>query len=253
VLRDGRHATRVLSAYEVLDARPAALLEVELTTGEYISGQVTDAVGEPIPSAALVAQSWLAPPTRSVADEDGRFELGPFAYGAAVGVEATADGFGPGSAAQVIAPARDVLIPLERRGVLRGRILEDATEEPVERFRIAFHRRSGTFFSTPYPGERDFDSRDGRFEWSDLQPGAWNLTLFAPGYQPAEVLGVTIPPDGATQEITIRVVKGRSVEGFVFDRDCGAGFASATVWNGVTTDSICRRRLRTGLRSVTSD
>ncbi|MGH8186475.1 MAG: hypothetical protein ACREUC_07925, partial [Steroidobacteraceae bacterium] len=48
--------------------------------------------------------------------------------------------------------------------VLRGRVIDAATREPVRKFTLQFHWDRSTGFRETPPG-RTFDTDDGRFEW----------------------------------------------------------------------------------------
>lgn len=125
------------------------------------------------------------------------------------------------SSADVPLPAADA--PVEN--VLRGRAFDAVTGEPVTKFEIVWRQPHDERWQYFKSRERTFQTVDGRFEYTDVLPGRWIVTVTAPGYQRFELPDVRIT-NGPQQELLLPLQKGHVVRGRVYDEATGAGIAA---------------------------
>lgn len=112
--------------------------------------------------------------------------------------------------------------------ILRGRVIDAATREPVRKFTLHVHWDRSTGYRQAPPA-RTFDTDDGRFEWADATPGVWAIIGSARGYQRFELEGVQLQPGETTPEIVMPLRRGHAVKGRVYDEASGVGIAAASV------------------------
>ena len=112
--------------------------------------------------------------------------------------------------------------------ILRGRVIDAATQEPVRKFSLHFHWDRSTGYRQS-PAARKFDTNDGRFEWADATPGVWTIIGSARGYQRFELEGVRLRPGETTREVVMPLRRGHAVQGRVYDEATGVGIAGASV------------------------
>ena len=126
--------------------------ELVLFKGFLVVGQVVDGDGAPV-AGAEVRADWLQPTAEPHRDwgelvhrevrrhttgrtgDDGSFRLGPFEAGPKVEVFATSPELGSSKRLEVFAPYDGLVLAL-RRDVVRGRVVDAATGEPVESFEL---------------------------------------------------------------------------------------------------------------------
>jgi hypothetical protein len=125
-------------------------------------------------------------------------------------------------------PAVEEKAKLPAGAILRGRVIDAATAEPVRKFTLHFHWDRSTGYREAPPA-RTFDTDDGRFEWEDATPGVWAIIGSARGYQRFELEGVRLRPGETTPEIVMPLRPGHAVKGRVYDEASGVGIAAASV------------------------
>ena len=161
--------------------------ELVLFKGFLVVGQVVDGDGAPV-AGAEVRADWMQPTAEPHRDwgelvhrevrrhttgrtgDDGSFRLGPFEAGPKVEVFATSPELGSSKRLEVFAPYDGLVLAL-RRDVVRGRVVDAATGEPVESFQLRAHR-NGRTHSTRHA--------DGHFE-VQVDPDTDSLHIEAPG------------------------------------------------------------------------
>ena len=125
-------------------------------------------------------------------------------------------------------PAVEEKAKLPAGAILRGRVIDAATREPVRKFTLHFHWDRSTGYRQAPPA-RTFDTDDGRFEWADATPGVWAIIGSARDYQRFELEGVRLRPGETTPEIVMPLRRGHAVKGRVYDEATGVGIAAASV------------------------
>lgn len=127
----------------------------------------------------------------------------------------------PASSANIPAPAAETPVA----NVLRGRAFDAVTGEPVTNFEIVWRQPRAERWQLFNSQERTFQTTDGRFEYTDVPPGKWIVTVTARGYQRFELPEVRITTE-SQQELLLPLQKGHTVRGRVYDEATGAGIAA---------------------------
>ncbi|WP_116811353.1 MSCRAMM family protein [Steroidobacter cummioxidans] len=129
----------------------------------------------------------------------------------------------PSSASSAVIPAPAAEAPVAN--VLRGRAFDAVTGEPVTRFEIVWRQPREERWQFFKSRERTFETTDGRFEYTDVLPGKWIVTVTARGYQRFELPDIRITT-GPQQELLLPLQKGHAVRGRVYDEATDAGIAA---------------------------
>lgn len=204
------------------------ILQIVLSTTATITGQVVDQSGGAVEGASIVAKERSGNAYQTLSDARGRFELADVYGGQSVVLSATSPGYA--SARSVIVVGRQTpRLVLRATSVVRGRVVSARDQSPVKSFSLEFSRRPNAIFRQSTPGGRHFESEDGTFEWQDVPPGAWTVTVRAAGYQPAEIAGIQLNPKEVTEGIVFNVAPGLSLSGTVVDAASGVFVAGASI------------------------
>jgi hypothetical protein len=155
----------------------------------------------------------------------------------------------PASVEAEAATASAMAPPSASLATFRGRVIDAATQQPVREFEVAFHSTQHSRSADP-PGARVYQTKDGRFEWRGVTPGAWLLTVSASGYQRFELAGV-IPNEPAQRELLVPMRAGYALRGRVYDEASGAGVAAADVSFREAQDPLFGSNWRSRPRIVT--
>jgi len=110
----------------------------------------------------------------------------------------------PAATSSANSPAPAVDAPVAN--VLHGRAFDVVTGEPVKKFEIVWRQPREERWQFFKSRERTFETSDGRFEYTDVPPGKWIVTVTAAGYQRFELPDVRIA-DGPRQEILLPLQK----------------------------------------------
>jgi protocatechuate 3,4-dioxygenase beta subunit len=216
---------------------------VVLAPGAAIRGVVTDAQGEPVADAevlargadrdgmSLVAGAGESPGVFTAAD--GSFVLADLAPGRTFDLAVTHTGYGPASAPGVAVPTpsplRIVLRPTAR---VSGRVtapdgkpVAGATLTLDEERRGFAGARGFSFQPTRKEGTAD---DLGGFSFADVSPGPFVLSAEAPHRQPAELRGLEAKAGEELKRVEIVLAAGATVEGRVLSPE-GRPIADAEV------------------------
>ena len=242
------YAEQTLPPRPVRRVRPPQPLEVRLQPGASIAGRVLAPSGGAIARARVRARP-VASPGKTLlgdhmveADVEGRFVLSGLGAGSWV-LAAEKTGFTGGrfllddtvtppvyGTSSVNARTGDdgVNLYLVPAPILEGRVLDDATGEPVKAFRLFTH-------TSRYPAAidpqriRSVVSEDGTFRYpldhaSIVARHFW-LQILSPGYAPDRVeLGVALGLNGRVRasapvyrDIEVRLIEGSTLTGRIVD------------------------------------
>ena len=210
------HMPLVLDDVQIRDDG-ANRVELELIPAAFVEGRVVDADGAPAAGVEVNAQ-WFD--LRARTREDGSFRLGPFEAGREVTLHARSPELGSTQWYRVAAPYRGLALQIGRH-VVRGRVVDAISGQPVKHFRV-----------TAFLGEVSNESvsvgtRDGSFEVS-VNAAANFFVVDAPGRFPWSsdlVLG-----SGGEYDLgELALEPDRSIAGRVVDRLSGAPIAGAWV------------------------
>jgi hypothetical protein len=141
-------------------------------------------------------------------------------------------------AADTNAPAPPATTAAAPATGFRGRVIDAVTRLPLPEFEVRLipirHEGMGTSYLEPIT--KTFQSKSGRFVWSDLDAGTWVAGVCAPGHQMFNVPEFTIEAGKATGEIVMPLLRGYAVRGQVVDASTGAGIAEAGIGFRVPAD-----------------
>jgi RNA polymerase sigma-70 factor (ECF subfamily) len=199
-----------------------------LEPGHWLAGRVVDEESRPLAGARIHAMPTLDLLNPAVAypavlraartDEEGRFRLEDLP-GPKAAVEIRAADRRPPKEIEVEVD-REVDLVLEGYGVIRGRVVDAATGEPVQVFNVRRNLES--------PG-LSFTDAGGRFLLDGLpRSGETKVAVDAGGYISLE-LGLTARSGGQAEDVTFALHRGIRLEGVVVDAATGAPLAGVQV------------------------
>lgn len=245
-------------AKTVIDQQTHGGIQIELSKGRALSGVVRFEDGRPAVEAELLVTF------------DQNFGFGPAAFNQLRGAKGSARsdaegsfrvsglGGGPfvliakskqdgvdylGRLDAVASDTQDIDLVLHPPLSIHG-LVQDAVGKSVESFTVHASRMSeGTVGEMESGSHReDFESPDGRFEISGLQPGKWNVVVTAETSAPSAKETVMLPRDGVPLSFVLELPA--SVSGTVVTSD-GIGVANAQVEID-TGLSVMQNRFRGG-------
>jgi hypothetical protein len=213
---------------------PSEGLIVELVPAEkpHLKGTVLNSqTGQPIKqfkarikkNKALRGMNYL-PPNQWFAfdNNDGRFEmdaLGPGIYK----VQIVAEGFAWTWSEDVNTDRNvPVVIKLSGGGSIKGSVI-DEKGNPVSGATVIPFSMAGAL--SPSPAEKEtfasedgaVETKNGKFMLNSLQPGKETLKVVHADYTPLIVKDIDVNDGQTTEEIKIVLLKGATVEGYVYD------------------------------------
>ena len=208
-------------------------IDIVLARGFFVVGHVVDGNGVSVADAE-VRGDWLQPKAEPYRDgselvhrvirrraagrtaNDGSFRLGPFEAGPRLEVVAISREAGSSKRMEVFAPYEGLVLEL-RRDMVRGRVVDAATGEPISGFEVRAHRDGRT---------RATRHADGYFE-VQVDPDTDSIDIEAPGRFPWFArLG---SGGGATDLGRIALERARSITGRVRYSRSGDPIAGALV------------------------
>ena len=239
----GRYLVEATAAGHVPVLREAAVresganrLDVVLQEAFFVAGHVVDEAGAPVAGAAVSAD-WRQPHeagagrhesvvrssrrrTTVATGDDGSFRLGPFEAGPTLPVFATSAESGSSRRQEATAPFDGLVLQL-RRHVVRGRVVDAATGDPLRGFRVHANR-NGRMRTTSHA--------DGRFE-TVVDPDTDSIHVEAAGRFPWFTRLFT--SRGGVYDLgAIALQRERSVTGRVRNATSGEPIAGAVVRRG---------------------
>jgi Carboxypeptidase regulatory-like domain len=202
-----------MPATHILAGTVNELPPVTLGVAAAIRGRVVDQQRGPIAGANVYAIDRTLDVLSTVTDSNGHFELTNLTEGDEVSLQVESDHAAPGQV-KVRAPASNVTIQLSEALMVRGRVYDASTSQPITDFSVErIVRAPGTItFRLGGSAARMFHADDGLFELNGLPPGPCVLRVRASGYQAAEVAVPSVP---VIEEIAVPVLRGTSVAGRV--------------------------------------
>lgn len=224
-------------------ARSLTAPDLVLKPGGRLTGRVVDALGAALPGARIAVLARGRERTilgldralaRAVTRSDGRFSLSALPATVELSLRVAAPGTNP--RALVLAPlsggadGEELVIALRSGRIALGRVL-DTEERPVVGAEVRLLPTAGEAREgEAEAGWRALSGENGQFEVAEVEEGLVNLVVRAPGYAPARVRGLRIPPGAGAFELgTVILEPGVSVRGRVVDV-VGKGVGEAAVW-----------------------
>jgi hypothetical protein len=144
----------------------------------------------------------------------------------------TAQGTAPSAPEPAPAP------PSEPATGFHGRVIDAVTRQPLQAFEVQLTpiQRQGLGTNYLEPIKRTFQSKSGRFAWSDVAPGLWQAAISAPGHQAFNVPEFRVEAGKATREMVMPLLRGYAVSGRIVELSTGAGIADAGIGFRVVGD-----------------
>jgi protocatechuate 3,4-dioxygenase beta subunit len=200
-----------MPATHILAGTVNELPPVTLGAAASIRGRVVDQQRGPVSGANIYAIDRTLDVVSTVTDSNGNFELTNLTDGDEVSLQVESDHAAP-EQVKVRAPASSVTIQLSEALMVRGRVYDASTRQPITDFSVErIVRAPGTItFRLGGPAARPFHADDGSFELNGLARGPCVLRVRAPGYQVAEIAVPSLP---VIDEIAIPVLHGTAVAG----------------------------------------
>lgn len=215
-------------------------LDIVMDRGGEITGRVIDPNGTPMAGIQVAAMRFMPMPSRSQTetDADGNFRLTGLDEGA-YNVSAKSPGFATASVGQITPGSAPIELVFERKGAVRGVVLDVATGNAVEKFSVSCRRATNlsnlnltsldlsslTNF-TNTGAENHFQNESGEFRLTDLDPGSYTLSVRSDQYVthdlPIEVIA------GEEIEVEVELDRGGAISGTLVDRH-GNPIANAAI------------------------
>lgn len=201
------------------EALPAFTAVLVMPPGLEVAGTVMDSRGTPIAGAEVIQHlsASTGPPLSTTTSEQGEFKFGNCSPGT-IRLTIQAPGYSPlVRAVDVTSGLPPVEVYLQRGGVLRGRVVDQAGD-PIAGAAVSAERGS-------YLSWRARSDEEGRFSW-DSAPKSAVLRFDAPGYK-----SVSLELDAGGREQLVRLTGSRSpiVSGRVLDADTNQPIPQFTV------------------------
>ncbi|MFC1587995.1 carboxypeptidase regulatory-like domain-containing protein [Planctomycetota bacterium] len=207
--------------------------DIVLASGVSISGRVVDRLGVPVPGAKVGAYSYAKEFTLGEIDTD---EYGQFVFGSLEEGQyylwARAPGFAHQRKLLVRAPGSDIIFSLEDGGSIIGHVTF-ASGNPVKEFYIRCYRHEKKLEHTllNLKAAQALHVRDdqGRFALEGLAGGEYNLEVYSDIYATARKYGVPVRAGEVTSGVSISMVTGGNITGFVKSKESGNPLQGAIV------------------------
>lgn len=201
-------------------------LTITMKPGRWVKGRVVDGGGDPVTGALVTPfiKNFSSFDWAKYTDGEGRFEFDSLTEGAKLQV--TADGYGFKSVEPEL-DRDDVVIVLESKGMIIGRVIDEKTREPVPAFKLTLRAsasvRPGETRGRPpsnhYAGGESFYSELGQFAFRDLTAeGVFDIAVEARDYPPASFTRIVAGTQGKADPVELALSKesitlaGRAVD-----------------------------------------
>jgi len=194
-----------------------------------ISGTVTDVDDKPISGALLSLASSLNAVHTTISDGSGTFQFSSIPISNIAAISARAEGYASASL-QVKIPAKNVHFKLLPGITIRGRVIDDSSEKPVQDFyldRVIRNQRQIAFqFS---PAGKAYHTEDGTFELSEIPSGSNTWKVHADGYKNETIGPINIDAGATPEELVFRMKKGKLITGRVIDASTGNPISNVSI------------------------
>jgi RNA polymerase sigma-70 factor (ECF subfamily) len=179
-----------------------------------LAGRVINAEGAPIRGVDVVAERPGWNETRTYDDGSFRIEgLRDLAYDLYVWHR----NYAPQRLSAVSPGKTDLIIQLEPRGSIEGRVVDASTGAPVTEFEILEFTSRRSYNGRP--SAIRFSDAEGRFNLPNVEPGEQSVQVSAAGYAPTRSQEILVLPGRTAGELIVELSRGRIIEGIVYDPD----------------------------------
>ena len=204
--------------------------DLVMDSEKLLGGRVTDDDGNVVPDAQIEISRSRPRPIMSFSSKsgpDGGFRVRGLSEGL-YGISVTAPGYSRTTLPRVSADTMDLEIVLHKRASVSGQVFGPGGR-PVQSFRLeAMSIASGTAVFGRTNRSLEFRDADGRYEFTDLEPGSYRLLAWAPGLAPTYSPGFYVERD-PVQGVDIRLKEGGEIRGAVVAALGGSPLAGAEI------------------------
>ncbi|MCX7013125.1 MAG: carboxypeptidase-like regulatory domain-containing protein [Candidatus Sumerlaeota bacterium] len=210
------------------------IVDYQLEPGHWLAGVVVDEEDKPLRGiqVRLIDKRDTVWTNRPVVNQDpilqtdaqGRLRCENLP-GPEVGVEIFGEGRSQLTA--TVPVDQEARLVMKAMGVIRGRVLDDQSGEPVIGFRVC--SANPNVISFPRSMGKPYSSREGRFILELDQGTAVDVSVEADGYAAETMEDIEPAPGDQAEERVFRLKRGEALNGKVVDALTGAPLARATV------------------------
>jgi hypothetical protein len=186
---------------------------IKLGSAAHVRGRVVDEQQQPLAGANVFVIDRTLEVASAVSDANGEFEISNLSEGEEVSLQVESEGAAPGHV-KLRVPAAGVTVQLSSALILRGRVYDATTDQPITDFSVerVIRTPGATTFRLGGSAARSFHDDEGAFELNRVPPGPCVLRVRSPGFQAAEIAVPIVPPPAA---IAVPMTRGLSVAGRV--------------------------------------
>jgi hypothetical protein len=210
----------------VQDGRIASDIVIQLPPAAVLRGRVVDEDSNaPIKGAQIlaIAKEWRDPVRRETStNSEGEFELDGLLE-EQYGVLARRSGWSP-TTIQWDGTEAEIALRLRRNCSIGGKVVDAVTGCSMEYFTVRIGHADGTTMRE-LGRKCDFQNTDGNFTIEDMEPGAYVVEVWAPGYAFTTLGPVVLDRRRDPSEVAVGLRRGATVSGRIVRRD---GTAVAT-------------------------
>lgn len=195
------------------------IVVADIAEDGFVSGLVTNADGKPIPGVNI---DYFAGKIAGSAhtSEDGAYRITGLGQAEMVILEVKAHRVGYGREQRSVpVNSEDVDFVLTKLGVIKGRVVDGVTLEPVSKFQVTW--------AEWWPW-KECNAPAGEFELTDVAFPEVVLLVRAEGYAMART-PLSVPPGQTVEGITVALSKGTEIAGIVVDASSGQPLPDARV------------------------
>ena len=203
------------------EAKKEVHMDFMLQEGTFLAGLVTDSQGVPLSEvkveATLVQNKKYSSSGTALTGTDGAFNIEGLAEGKYV-VRASKPEYSDDVKQNIPAGRSNVRLVLQPRGGVAGFVRDEKTDKPLKKFsiRVMLSRKGRPPRQTRIVHK--FDSVDGSFTITDLDPGDYTFLVSAKGYAEGSSDEVTVVRDYVVDNVVVYMNRGGSLSGRVVDR-----------------------------------
>lgn len=200
-----------------------ARLDLQMEKGVHsVFGRVQTVEGQPIPRAAVVvstlAQAQAGRFTREVlTDAKGAFSIDGLPESRCMITAASRGHFLKSPTIFVPASDEEVVVELDARGAVKGRVTPDSASRGRGSVAIANFQPRWSQSTPEMPGAVDLGP-DGRFLFTNLLPGTYVFVARVDGFAWSTSDAITVEIGKTTKDVKIGLIHGGSIKGCLRDR-----------------------------------
>ncbi|MBI5361374.1 MAG: carboxypeptidase regulatory-like domain-containing protein [Planctomycetes bacterium] len=224
-----------------------------LKIGGGIDGRITPSAGDADVTAIIQTKrmfaGWFSGKDGVVAD-DGSFSINGLPEGSYI-VQASAPGYKNALITDVSVSlnsrAAGIVLELEKGGLIKGRVVDKTTGNPVTYGNLTIKRTDGILFAKGI--HKEFS--EGNFSFDGLDDGIYNITVDASGYVNKKSSDIIISGTNSVDNIVMELEeKTERIAGVVLDKNTGEPVSGAVIT--AVEDVIIKLALEKDIRRTMS-